>query len=411
MKKIFLFSLFALSSVFVLASCGDDTTPNKDNDNTNTDNGSGGNGTTDGGGTTNGGNGTNNGGNGTTTSDGVKVYAAPNDTYPVYLMTYVKDSKLDTFMYMKGSAPSICKVEYNNNTPSKVKVWSFNDYFGISTNQTNLDGNSPIYFTNISSNAYYPIPVYSYAEYKDNAINVKSAGLDSYKIKLNGDVESTYFKKVDSTGLKIGFYDNKFENNKITATSVEGKMEMTFDGTKLITNNYIARGDKYSNYGQVTCEVKADSAETKTTRSYPLYKDPIDYSSISASIDSNFNVTSVTTTSYIKNIQSVQNVAIAETPITSTKTCTVLDNNKYKIAYTKDSINTEVTLTYDSGKIKKIEMTGDQYFDADYDYQNNNEIIIDMVIVNSAMIMTYYEIGKSDEILFAISSVLPVPLQ
>ena len=62
MKKIYLLSLFALSGVFVLASCGDDT---KTDDTSNPSTEDGGKGTDDG---------------GTTDVNGVKVYAAPNDT-------------------------------------------------------------------------------------------------------------------------------------------------------------------------------------------------------------------------------------------------------------------------------------------------------------------------------------------
>ena len=217
MKKIYLLSLLALTGVFALSSCGDDSKT----DDPSGDNSGGSESTPSGGGSS---------GGSTQSADGVKVYAAQNDTEPIFLMTYTSNSKLDSFVYMDGSEPNFCKLVYNNNVPEKVKVCSFNSFFGVSTDIVTLNGNNPIYYKNISESSYYPAPAYSYAEYKDNAINVKEAGLDLYKIKLDGTVESTDFKKVDSTGVKTGYYTNKFENNKLVSESLEGKAEITYDG-------------------------------------------------------------------------------------------------------------------------------------------------------------------------------------
>ena len=373
MKKIYLFSLLALTGVFALSSCGDDT---KTDDNPSGDSGSSGSNPGGNAGGEESGGGSQGGGAAQDVNE-VKVYAVAKNTSPIYLATYSTNSKLQSFAYVDGHDTNVCKVVYNNDVPERVKVCSFNNFFGVNTNQVALNGNNPIYYTDISNNMYYPIPAYSYASYSDNAINVKSAGADIYKIKLNGDVESTLFKKVDSNGLKIGIYNNKLENNKLVATSYDGKAEMTFDGSKIVSESFMSLGDKYLSISKVTFEVTDTFAENKITRSLSHYGKAIDYSSIKGTIDSNYNTTAVEYKAYTKNLSSAGNSYLLETPEVTTRTCTSLDNNQYKIAYTENSVPTEIILTYDSGKIKKCEATGAQQRTIDYDYQNNNEVKVE----------------------------------
>ena len=366
MKKIYLLSLLALTGVFALSSCGDDTK-------TGDDSGSGG-----GSGTTDGEPSGGNSGGSTQNDNGLKAYAAISDTMPIYILTYTANSKLDSFVYVRANEPSFCKVVYNNNVPTGVKVYSFNNYFGIDTNTVVLDGTKPIYYVDMSDNSYYPALQYSYANYANEKINVKQAGADLYKIKLNGEVESTYFKKIDSNGLKTGFYDNKLENNKLYSSSFEGKVEVTYDGSKLSTKNYIARGDKFQDYGETTYEIKDTYAETKMTRSSAIYNKTIDYSSSKATIDSNFNVTSILSKAFIKGVSQAGNQFILETPIESTKTRTLEGDTSVKYSYPSNGNDIEVLLTYNSGKLVTLAQTGGDSFSAEYTYPSDSEIKLDL---------------------------------
>ncbi|MBQ6784070.1 MAG: hypothetical protein IJP63_08725 [Acholeplasmatales bacterium] len=358
MKKIYIFSLLALTGVFALSSCGDDTKtddPSGDNSGSSESNPSGG-----------------SSGSSTQSADDVKVYAAQNDTEPIFLMTYTSNSKLDSFVYMDGSEPNFCKLVYNNNVPEKVKVCSFNSFLGVSTDIVTLNGNNPIYFKNISNYSYYPAPAYSYAEYKDNAINVKEAGLDLYKIKLDGTVESTDFKKVDSTGLKTGRYNNKFENNMLISESLEGKAEITYDGSKVINKSYSAKGSKFLEYTNLSYEVTDTFAETKVSEWNENYNKVIDYSSMRATIDSNYKTTTIATT--INVSQTNWGEFILENPTTETVNITTVEDNKIQMPYNQFGTDGNATITYDSGKIKKIQIVGQDSITADFDYKNNNEI-------------------------------------
>ena len=359
MKKIYLFSLLALTGVFALSSCGDDTK---------TDDPSG----DDSGGSESNPSGGGSSGGSTQSADGVKVYSAQNDTEPIFLMTYTSNSKLDSFVYMDGSEPNFCKVVYNNNVPEKVKVCSFNSFFGVSTDIVTLNGNNPIYYKNITESSYYPVPAYSYAEYKDDAINVKEAGLDLYKIKLDGTVESTDFKKVDSTGVKTGYYANEFENNKLVSESLEGKAEITYDGSKVINKSYRAIGSKLLEYTNLSYEVTDTFAETKVSRWNENYNKVIDYSSTRGTINSNYKTTAIATT---KNVERTSfGEFILENPTTETVNITTVEDNKIQMPYNQFGIVGNATITYDSGKIKKFQIVGQNEVTADYDYKNNNEI-------------------------------------
>ncbi len=360
MKKIYLFSLLALTGVFALSSCGDDTKT----DDPSGDNSGGSESNPSGGGSS----------GGSTSADGVKVYAAQNDTAPIFLMTYTSNSKLDSFVYMDGSEPNFCKVVYNNNVPEKVKVCSFNSVLGVSTDIVTLNGNNPIYFKNISYNVLYPAPAYSYAEYKDNAINVKEAGLDLYKIKLDGTVESTDFKKVDSTGVKTGYYTNKFDNNKLVSESFEGKAEITYDGSKVINKSYRAIGSKLLENTNLSYEVTDTFAETKVSKLNENYNKVIDYSSTRGTIDSNYKTTAIATT---KNVERTGwGEFVLENPTTETVNITTVDDNKIQMPYNQYGIDGNVTITYDSGKIKKIQLVSQSTTTIDYDYKNNNEFVM-----------------------------------
>ena len=358
MKKIYIFSLLALTGVFALSSCGDDTKtddPSGENSGSSESNPSGG-----------------SSGSSTQSADGVKVYAAQNDTEPIFLMTYTSNSKLDSFVYMDGSEPNFCKLVYNNNVPEKVKFCSFNSFFGVSTDIVTLNGNNPIYYKNISESSYYPAPAYSYAEYKDNAINVKDAGLDLYKIKLDGTVESTDFKKVGSTGVKTGYYTNKFENNKLVSESFEGKAEITYDGSKVINKSYSAKGSKFLEYTNLSYEVTDTFAETKVSEWNENYNKVIDYSSMRATIDSNYKTTTIATT--INVSQTNWGEFILENPTIETVNITTVEDNKIQMPYNQFGTDGNATITYDSGKIKKFQIVGQDSITADFDYKNNNEI-------------------------------------
>ncbi len=295
--------------------------------------------------------------------DNVRAYYVKNGIGPNYILTSLKDDKVDRILYSNNSDYKLVQVVYDNDNPTNLLLCTSLSEGDIYTKKVSLNGKKAT-FSN-SNNEYI------YAEYKNDAFEFTCAGTDYFKITKQGELTSNYFKELKKEETEIGMYTSKFDSGKLILEFYKRKVECYFSDSGFNIKTFKAYGNELVEFGIDSYIISDNELSIKLNRYNEYLTKITDYSEKKAKLDSNFNITEVNNIRYTDYLSFESKEALLKTPIEEKITYSTINN---VLTLTRENDSSSNAYTFDD--LNRVVKYSDQYYDYDYTYGDNEITIV-----------------------------------